>query len=137
MKKELKNTFDKTYLSIEYDQERPYYYNRWKGYITAENIIEGSSMYLSLLQADPCPRLLIDNQRVVGSWQEALDWLTQEWAPQAVRFGLKWLAIAVSPGSYAVIRAEELQKRLDGIPLQVEVFADLNQSKEWLTSQPQ
>lgn len=132
MKKELKNTFDKTYLSIEYDQGRQWYYNRWRGYITAENILEGSNMYLSLLKSSPCPGLITDNQRVVGSWQESLDWLTDEWAPQAVSIGLRRLAIVVSPGSFAVETAAELLKRLDRIPLEVKVFSDLQKSKEWL-----
>jgi hypothetical protein len=135
MKKELKNTFDKTYLSIEYDRVRHCYYNRWRGYITPDNIVEGSSTYLSLLASSPCPRLLTDNRRVVGSWQETLDWLAKSWAPQASRIGLRWLAIVVSPGSFAVDTAEELQKRLAGMPLEVRVFADLQTSKEWLESQ--
>jgi hypothetical protein len=135
MKKELKNTFDKTYLSIEYDQARQCYYNRWRGYITSDNIVEGSSTYLELLASSPCPRLLTDNRRVVGSWQEALDWLAKHWAPQASSIGLRWLAIVVSPGSFAVDTAEELQKRLASIPLEVRVFADLQTSKEWLESQ--
>lgn len=135
MKKELKNTFDKTYLSIEYDQVRQCYYNRWRGYITADNIVEGSSTYLALLATSPCPRLLTDNRRVVGSWKEALEWLSKDWAPQAFTNGLRWLAIVVSPGSFAVDTAEELQKRLNGIPLEVKVFADLQTSKEWLESQ--
>lgn len=132
MKKELKNTFDKTYLSIEYDQGHQWYYNRWRGYITAENILEGSTTYLSLLQAAPCPLLLTDNQRVVGSWQESLDWLTDDWAPQAVNCGLRRLAMVVSPGSFAVETSEQLLKRLDGIPLEVKVFSDMQKAKEWL-----
>ena len=135
MKKELKNTFDKTYLSITYDPTHQFYYNRWRGYITAENIMEGSSTYLTVLQKDPCPRLILDIQKVVGSWHEALDWLTKEWAPQAVGSGLRWLAIVVAPGSYSVVRAEELQRRLDGVPLQIEIFPALQESKDWIASQ--
>jgi hypothetical protein len=135
MRKELKNTFDTTYLSIEYDPVRKFYYTCWKGYVKTEHIKEGSITYLQLLQSNPCPRLLIDYKEVVGSWHRALNWLTKEWAPLASNNGLRWLAIVVSPGSFAVGTAEELQKRLDGIPLQVEVFKDVPTSREWLESQ--
>lgn len=135
MKQELKNTFDTTYLSIEYDPAKRLYYNCWKGYITPGNIKEGSVTYLTMLQENPCPRLLIDNQRVVGSWKKALDWLTKDWAPLAMKAGLKWVAIVVSPGSFAVEAAEELQKRVGGIHLQVKVFTDIDTSMTWLERQ--
>ena len=133
MQYELKNTFDKVYLTREYDTRHNWYYNNWIGYITVEQVIEGASFYLQKLRETPSPKLLNDNRQLVGSWTAANDWIAQEWEPHAITAGLKWFALVVSPGTFAQLSAEAMSQRLS-LGIETRVFEDIDQAKKWLHS---
>ena len=131
MKKELTNSFDKTFLTIEFDEANNWIYNNWVGVLPTEKVIQGCQATLEFLRENPSPHMLNDNREVVGSWSKANDWIAQNWMPQALSIGLKRFAHIVSPGIFGQASAAEMITRV-GNQFEMRLFQDIEKAKAWL-----
>ncbi|MBJ6108248.1 hypothetical protein JAO73_04450 [Hymenobacter sp. BT523] len=133
MKKELINSFDKVYLTIELDDAQGWIYNNWVGVLPTEKVIRGCQATIDFLRDCPCPQMLNDNREVIGSWSSANDWIAKNWMPQVLRLGLKRFAHVVSPGIFGQASAEEMVTRV-GTQFEMRLFQDIEMAKSWLRS---
>ncbi|UOQ97035.1 hypothetical protein MUN81_17565 [Hymenobacter sp. 5317J-9] len=131
MKKELINSFDKVYLTIELDEANGWIYNNWVGVLPTEKVIQGCQATIDFLREKPCAQMLNDNREVVGSWSSANDWIAQNWMPQVLRLGLKRFAHVVSPGIFGQASAAEMVTRV-GSQFEMRLFQDIELAKNWL-----
>ncbi len=131
MKKEVTNSFDKVYLTIEFDQSNNWIYNNWVGVLPTDKVIQGCQATIDLLQDHRCPHMLNDNRLVVGSWNSANDWIAQNWVPKVLALGLKRFAHVVSPGIFGQASAAEMVTRV-GTQLEMRLFQDIDLAKAWL-----
>lgn len=131
MKKELTNSFDKVYLTIECDKANNWVYNEWIGVLPTETVIQGCQATIDFLREYRCPNMLNDNRKVVGSWSGANDWIAQNWMPQALALGLKRFAHIVSPGIFGQTSASEMSTRV-GTQFEMRLFEDMALAKAWL-----
>ena len=131
MKKELTNSFDKVFLTIEFDKANNWVYNDWVGVLPTEKVIQGCQATLDFLRENQCPHMLNDNRRVVGSWSSANDWIAKTWLPQALALGLKRFAHIVSPGIFGQASATDLVTRV-GSKFEMRLFEDVELAKAWL-----
>jgi hypothetical protein len=131
MRRELINSFDKVYLTIEFDEANRWIYNDWLGVLPTEQVIQGCQAIIAVLQENSCPRMLNDNRAVVGSWSSANEWIAQHWIPRAVTLGLKRFAHIVSPGIFGQASAAELVTRV-GKQFEMRLFQDIELAKAWL-----
>ncbi|MDO7853040.1 STAS/SEC14 domain-containing protein [Hymenobacter convexus] len=131
MKKELTNSFDKVYLTIEFDAANSWIYNNWRGVLPTEKVIQGCQATIDFLRENPCPHMLNDNREVVGSWSAANEWIAHNWMPQVLRLGLKRFAHIVSPGIFGQASAAEMVTRV-GTQFEMRLFEDIELAKSWL-----
>ena len=131
MRKELTNSFDKVYLTIEFDKVNNWIYNNWLGVLPTDKVIQGCQATISFLEANQCPNMLNDNRQVVGSWNAANDWIAENWVPQVLGLGLKKFALIVSPGIFGQASAAEMVTRV-GTQLEMRLFKDMDLAKAWL-----
>jgi hypothetical protein len=131
MRRELTNSFDKVYLTIEFDEANQWIYSNWIGILPTNDVVRGCEGIIELLQAHPCSRILNDNRAVVGSWSLANEWIAQQWAPQAIKLGLKRFAHVVSPGIFGQASAAEMAMRV-GPRLEMRLFQDVQAAQSWL-----
>ncbi|WP_035566994.1 hypothetical protein [Hymenobacter sp. IS2118] len=131
MRKEIANSFDKVFLTIELDRANNWIYTDWVGVLPTEKVIEGGRATLDFLRENPCPNLLNDNRKVVGSWSGANDWIAENWMPQALALGLKRFAHIVSPGIFGQASASEMITRV-GTHFEMRLFEDVELAKSWL-----
>ncbi|MBF9236720.1 hypothetical protein I2I05_04870 [Hymenobacter sp. BT683] len=131
MKKELTNSFDKVFLTIEFDKANNWVYNDWVGVLPTEKVIQGCQATLDFLRENPCPHMLNDNRKVVGSWSAANDWIAANWMPEALALGLKRFAHIVSPGIFGQASASEMSTRV-GTQFEMRLFEDVELAKAWL-----
>jgi hypothetical protein len=131
MKKELTNSFDKVYLTIELDEANRWIYNNWLGVLPTEKVIQGCRATIDFLRENHCSQMLNDNREVVGSWSSANDWIAQNWVPQVLRLGLKRFAHVVSPGIFGQASAAEMVTRV-GTQFEMRLFQDIELAKKWL-----
>ena len=131
MKAILTNSFDKVFLTIEFDAANQWIYNNWIGVLPTEKVIQGCQATLDFLRDKPCPHMLNDNREVIGSWNSANDWIAQNWMPQALAMGLKRFAHVVSPGIFGQASAAEMITRV-GKQFEMRLFQDIELAKNWL-----
>ncbi|GAB3579885.1 hypothetical protein [Hymenobacter daeguensis] len=131
MRKELTNSFDKVYLTIEFDEANQWIYNNWVGVLPTEKVIQGCQATIEALRENPCSLMLNDNRAVVGSWSSANEWIGQHWVPQVLALGLKRFAHIVSPGIFGQASAAELVTRV-GKQFEMRLFQDIELAKAWL-----
>ena len=131
MKKELTNSFDKVFLTIEIDEANRWIYNNWVGVLPTEKVIQGCQATIDFLRENHCPHMLNDNRNVVGSWSSANDWIAQNWVPQVLALGLRRFAHIVSPGIFGQASAAEMVTRV-GTQLEMRLFEDMAVAQAWL-----
>jgi hypothetical protein len=131
MKKELINSFDKVYLTIEFDGANQWIYNNWIGVLPTEKVIQGCQATIDFLREKPCSKMLNDNRQVVGSWNLANEWIAQTWMPQVLALGLKRFALVLSPGIFGQASASEMVTRV-GTRFKMRLFQDIELAKAWL-----
>lgn len=74
--------------------------------------------------------MLNDTRLVIGSWNHSLEWVLQEWSPNAAKAGLKHFAMITTPETFADSSAAAFYANLKAF--QAGVFDDMDNAKQWL-----
>ncbi|AKQ47386.1 hypothetical protein TH63_00390 [Rufibacter radiotolerans] len=130
MTQELTNSFGKVFLTIKVDTENKWVHVTWMGYLTPENIKTGAAAYVAALKKAGFSRVLNDTRLVIGSWDHSIDWVINEWAPQAAKDGLRYFSMLTTPESFADASALAFCNSLTAF--QCGVFAEVEDAKKWL-----
>ncbi|WP_026463865.1 hypothetical protein [Adhaeribacter aquaticus] len=130
MIQELKNTFDRVYLTIEVDDKNKWVHVNWMGYLTEENIKTGGTAYIDALKKADYQCVLNDTRMIVGGWNHSLDWVVNEWAPYAASSGLEYFAMISNPESFGGSSASKFYEDLKAF--QAQVFNEKRTAEEWL-----
>ena len=112
-------------------EDNAYIYARWFGVQSVETVMQGGYKLLEMMQARPCTRLLNSNKNVIGSWDMALSWAENEWAPQMRAAGLRYLAQVVPSSIYATLTIENLIQRIDD-SFEIRTFEEEADAAAWL-----
>lgn len=130
MEQELTNAFDKVFITINTDQENRWVHTNWVGYLTEENIRAGAQAYTQAVKEAGFSCVLNDSTQIVGSWNHSLDWVLNEWAPQAAAAGIRHFAIIITPESFADATAKAFYSSIKAF--EVRRFADRTEAENWL-----
>ncbi len=130
MKQELRNAFGRVYLTIENDKRNRWIFVNWMGYLTADNIKTGAAAYIAALAEAGYNCVLNDTRLILGSWDHSLDWVLNDWAPNAARAGLKYFAMITTPETFAESTASNFYDNIS--TFKVEKFDDMQNAKNWL-----
>jgi hypothetical protein len=133
VKKEIKNTLDRTFIFIELDEENKWVYNNWVGYQSFDSVVAGANACLDYLEPQKCKAILNDNRQVVGPWDHATDWIANDWTPRAIRAGLKYFAHVVDDQTLAAMSAGEMHQKVGDI-FEMKVFNQIEDARDWLRS---
>ncbi|WP_375436519.1 hypothetical protein [uncultured Hymenobacter sp.] len=136
MKTEIRNSFGEIYLTVEFHEAINVVYNNWLGYQTYASIVGGANTSLKVSKEYHCSYMLNDNSKVVGPWDHALEWITTDWAPRAIQFGLTHFAHVVSSESFAAFSAHNMHTELNE-KLEMRIFDSVIEGLEWLRAAQQ
>ncbi|MEM8970062.1 MAG: STAS/SEC14 domain-containing protein [Bacteroidota bacterium] len=128
----VKNALGEDILQIEHDEARDWLYTRWIGDVTVEDVKAGGEKMLEQIQEKSCQKVLNDNRDVTGSWDDANEWITQNWMPRIVSAGLQKFAHIISPDIFAAMSVEEMMTQVSGF--EMHIFEDEEKAKVWLRS---
>jgi hypothetical protein len=131
MSRLLTNSFGQPYLTIRHDRDNGWIYNEWRGVLSVDSVVQGATAVLDVMRESRCVYLLNDNLAVVGSWNQANDWIAREWMPQALALGLRRFAHVMAPGTFVQVSAEEMRKRA-GEQFVMELFERVEDAQLWL-----
>lgn len=127
---ELKSSLGRVYLTIETDRQNRWIFTDWQGYLTADNIKEGARTYTEALAKSGFSCVLNDTRSVRGPWDHSMDWVINEWAPNAAKAGLRHFAMITSPATLAEGSAANFYAQLTAF--EGAVFDNLAEGRAWL-----
>ncbi|MBC5993508.1 hypothetical protein [Pontibacter cellulosilyticus] len=134
--REFKSATGKTFLTINFDSKNNLIYNNWIGYASSENIMQGATSFLEVLQETNCASTITDNSEFVGPWENSIEWLCENWIPSARAAGLKFYAHIANKGSFADEAARKLANCVESA-FEMKVFESLMDAQEWIKSKTQ
>jgi hypothetical protein len=129
---ELKSSLGRIYLTIEADQENRWIHVIWQGHLTASNIQDGARAYTAALAQAGFSCVLNDTRLVSGPWDHSMDWVVNEWAPNAAKAGLRHFAMITTPETLAEGSAAAFYAQLTAF--EARVFDTLESARQWLHS---
>ena len=130
MTEELKSSLGRVYLTIETDYENRWIFTDWQGYLTAENIKQGAQAYTVALKKAGFSCVLNDTRSVRGPWDHSMDWVINEWAPNAATAGLRNFALISTPETLADGSAANFYAHLTAF--EGHVFDNMADARHWL-----
>lgn len=130
MKLEIRNAFDRVFLIVEVDKANRWVHTNWIGYLTEENVRAGALAYAKVVQETGLSCVLNDTRQVVGGWDHSLDWVINEWGPQAANAGIKKFALITKPSSFAGSSASAFYDKLKAF--EVQIFHTMDKAQDWL-----
>ncbi|MCB2409539.1 STAS/SEC14 domain-containing protein [Hymenobacter lucidus] len=130
MKQELRSSLGRPYLTIDTDMTNRWVLVEWAGYLTAESIKAGAQAYIDAVAASGLRCVLNDTRKVIGPWDHSMDWILNEWAPNATAAGIRHFAMVSVPDSMADASAASFYAQLKGF--EVRIFGNDDDAKAWL-----
>jgi hypothetical protein len=131
MQQVLLNNQHKPYFKWEYDAENKWLYMNWIGYISKENLIKAAEEILVELQQNHYAFILNDNRELCGPWDQANEWLKENWIPKVKEAGLRYFAHVLSPGIAGALSAQSFHQEVDG-SFNMQLFGDMEKAQAWL-----
>lgn len=118
-------------LEIENPKNGPILHVNWKGFHNLQSAKRGCLQILYALKKHRCNAILNDNTNVVGTWEEATEWVGKEWFPMVEKAGLKHLAWIYSPSTFSRLSADHAIERAKGA-VTIKTFDEKAEGVKWL-----
>ena len=132
MKLEVKNKLGEIYYTAQFNEANGWIESHWYGYVTAEEVIEACKQLLAALKDVPYTLHLNNSSKGEGSWEEANEWLSQNWFPFAMSSGLKKFSYVVSADIFSAMSSEELTTIIPGNAFEMRTFRTQKEAENWL-----
>lgn len=116
-------------IEITYSKEENFIYCNWLGFQNKQSIMESGETILNIVKDKGVTRVLNDNTKVTGPWQEAAEWTSNVWFPQMFEAGLEKFAWIFSANIFSELSAKKAMPQTD----QIKSFNNLHDAKKWLT----
>jgi len=120
------------YLEVYHNAHHGWLYKNWLYLPAFAGIRQGCQVVLQLLEATKTSKLLADTRLVEGDWQEAREWIAQQWFPPMHQAGLRHFACIYSPDPASRRSAEAALQSNTGAMLRA--FGSAQQARQWLLS---
>lgn len=127
----MESVFKAKNLEISYDQQNKFLYCNWIGFQNKDSIMKSGAVILDLVKQKRVSKVLNDNARVTGPWQEAAEWTSSVWFPEMMKAGLKHFAWIFSPNIFAELSAKKAMPSSDV----VKAFNDYKTAHNWIIGQ--
>lgn len=134
--RELTSSTGKTYLTIHFDEQRHWVYNDWIGYVSPDNVKQGSLAVLEAIKQYKASCGLNDNRHLVGRWDDSVEWIEQEWVPMASDAGLRFYAHVANADAFAAASSADMLSRVRG-RFEMRIFQDIDEARNWLIARQQ
>lgn len=130
----LKRDTGAIFATISHNEEENWLFIDWEGFLTVDMVKEGSEELLRLFKSiASISKILVNNQKIFGPWNEANDWYATDWNPRAIKEGLKNMAVIVSPNLFTQLSLQGFIELNPGYI--VRSFEKTDEAEEWLSNQ--
>lgn len=123
---------DYSYLNIIWNEELNCVVMEWKRFAFGDDFKRGINSGLDLLTDKNGTKWLADMRKmgVVGELDQK--WAYEEWFPQAMKNGLRFLALVVPDKTLAQMSVDMIMKTVEKDELTYSYFNNMNDAIDWL-----
>lgn len=129
----LRNVFGDAFLTITTLPEHGIIIGDWLTLISVRNVKDGANAALKVMEQTGYTQLLNDNTHLIGTWDEANEWLAAEWMPKAIGLGLARFAQVIAPNIFGQMAAEHMRQNV-GDFFEMRMFKNRAEALAWLAS---
>lgn len=132
---ELKNDLQEVFVQVEHLEDKNVIKVTWiSDHLLVEEVKAGCLLILDKMAEHKIPLFLNDGSRVSSSWDEANDWIANEWMPKASALGLKKMAHILSKDIFAQLSAEFMEENNKAVSdaFQLRLFNTKEDAQKWL-----
>jgi hypothetical protein len=125
------------FIEVSWLEDKKIIHANWIGsYLSVDQVKQGGFLILEEIKNHQCVWLMTDNRQLEGVWDEANDWIANEWIPQAVEAGLLKLGHILSGDLYAQLSAEFMDDNVQKMEntFQFKMFNSQDAAEHWLTA---
>jgi hypothetical protein len=123
------------FLTATRDRANGWIHAQWTGIQTMETIQTGGLAYISMLEEEPCMKLLNDHRELIGRFTDANQWIAEVWTPRIMQAGLRYFAQVLAPGVFGQMSMQDLHLRISD-QFEIKMFDQLPEAEAWLNSLP-
>lgn len=124
----MESLFKAKNVEISYDPINKYMYCNWIGFQNKQSIMETGGIILDLFKKKKISKILNDNTRVTGPWQDSAEWTATVWFPEMIKAGLRHFAWIFSTNIFAELSAKKAMPANEI----VKSFNSLEEARRWL-----
>jgi len=128
------NEFGSVCLTVEYDEKAQWVFYQWKGFIRMQDIKTGYNKIIEQVVENNAVAVLADHSQIVGPWNEANDWLINDWTPRALQAGMFYWAINTGNDLFSNISLEMFLSKNSQGQYKVQVFEQFSDANKWLSN---
>jgi hypothetical protein len=108
------------------------FYQGWIGYRSTDqmkSVIEGHCM--NLFRQNKCKKMLLENSRMSGSFNDINNWYALELMPKLFKLGLRHIAVVLPQNIFAQLAVKEWNNKIKGF--NNGNFESLSEAINWLS----
>ncbi|MXV15742.1 PAS domain-containing protein [Hufsiella ginkgonis] len=130
--KRIGNTFyQDTTITITYYERSHRIYADWTGFQDLDSVKNGCLVLLEMAEKNRCSKIVNDNTHVLGSWSEAVDWVSGVFFPMLEKAGITHLAWVYAPNVFSRLSANKAAGVAAG-NIDTQLFTALSEAEKWI-----
>lgn len=118
-------------MLVTYDEPLACIVSEWEGFHSLHTIKTGCLKLLNLVVDKQAKFILNDNIKVIGTWNDAVEWVANEFFPMLQNAGVTHIAWVYSSSTFSRLSADMTIANLNG-NIVVATFEDSAIAKQWL-----
>lgn len=124
--------YNDRWITIRWDESLKATWAEAKAYAEGEELRAGYNAMLELCRQKRNSRYLADARNLAPISQADQRWLNEEWFPQILAAGVRFMAIVMPRGAAARLSARQILSTINNITIVTNHFDDIETARAWL-----
>lgn len=124
--------YNERWITIRWDEALKASWAEAKAYAEGEELRAGYNAMLELCRQKRNSRYLADARNLAPISQADQRWLNEEWFPQIVAAGVRFMAIVMPKSAIARLSATQILSKMNDVTFVTNHFDDIEAARAWL-----
>ena len=124
--------YQKTYVTIEQDEQLKCLIQNWKGFATSANFRDAINQSLEVFKKGGLDKIISNTKDAALVSKEDTMWVAKEITPQMVEHGLRYMAFILPTNVFTQMAVENYKEDAGSI-VNIRYFDQVEAAKKWMT----
>lgn len=116
---------------VEIDYHNECLIANYKGFHDPLSVKASGEKILNILNEQTISKILMDHSDLLGVWDGAVEWISNEWFPMVEKAGITHIAVIYSNCTFTKVSADHIANNLHG-KVKYQTFYNRNKAIDWL-----